>query len=72
MKRGTDKFRSFGKCTHGRNWGHLGGDQVCYTDATHERRGFPERLACQFHAFDAERSTPGDPNWIPFEGSVVS
>lgn len=69
MKRSVASgFRSFGKCTHGRNWGFK--HEVCYADATHERRGFPDRLACEFHAFDAMFSTPADPNWIPVELSM--
>lgn len=63
MSKANDEIlSSFGLCTHGRNWGFM--SEVCGAEATHQRRGFPEKLACWFHAFDAKYSTVGDPDWI--------
>lgn len=66
MKRSAStSFRSFGKCTHGRNWGFV--NEVCYTEATHERRGFPEHLACEWHAFEGKYASKDDPDWIQYD-----
>jgi hypothetical protein len=70
MSEDRRSFRRFGVCTFGRNWGDVG-QPGCEAKATHERRGFPERLACEYHAFDEARSTPGDPNWLPLHKDVL-
>lgn len=57
-------YRSFGLCTHGRNWGFMGSN--CEAHATHECLANPEVLACEYHAFSAPYSN-GDV-WVPFTG----
>lgn len=57
-------LRQFGKCTHGRNWGIIG--HFCEAEATHQRKGFPDRLACDTHA------THSAQGWLPISPKETS